>query len=263
MRTSIVLALLLALFAVAAYAQTNVTCDTQTPIVDSFNYRRGTENFFSAIDADEKQGELFKTGPGDDSGELLRLASVAILLEPLDDPQAPSRGAIELWDDNGEAFPNNLPGTLIETLGNFTSPTTRNETTELNVENLEIDLEPDTSYWLVVRSLAGVVRWAFTDYAFQNGCPDTNQEGNFGQVIAFSNASSDSWNEPQLTYGFIGIMRLDRCGSANTTQPTPTPNPSASPVPSPTPEPTTTPFPRPSVGPSVGPNVPRRYIRSQ
>jgi hypothetical protein len=253
MRTSIVLALLLALFAVAAYAQ--VPCDTQTPIVDSFNYNRGSEDFFTALNLDEKQGELFFTGPADSTGAPIRLSSVAILLQPLDDPQAPSRGSIELWNDDGGQFPNNLPGELFEVLGNFTSPTVANSTTEINVEALEIDLEPETPYWLVVRSVAGVVRWAFTDYAFLEGCPDNGDaDGRFGQVYAFANATSNTWNDAQLSYGFIGIMSLERCGSANATAPaTPTPVP----VPTtPTPVPTTTPAPRPSVGP-------RHYVRSE
>jgi hypothetical protein len=258
----ILIAILIALAAIVGTAKAQVTCDTTLPIVDSFDYRRSAGAFFTELAEGDRLGEKFFTA---DNNEVARLASVEILVEPIPGSDVFGEGRCELWSDNGDAFPNSLPNTLIDVLGNFTTPRSTNSSITLNVENLQIDLQPDTPYWFVLVSTTGTLRWPFSDYAFQNGCPQTNEEGRFGQVRSLS-LNGTSWNSTLLDVGYISIFSVNRCNSTvSGVSPTPTaspavPTPTASPaVPSPTPGVLPSVFPSPFPVPS---GRPRWWVRS-
>jgi hypothetical protein len=230
----ILFALIIALAAIVGTAKAQVTCDSTVPIVDSFDYRRSAGAFWTDLAEGDRLGEKFFTA---DNGDVSRLSSVEILIEPIADNTVIGEGRCELWSDNGDDFPNSLPDTLIDVLGNFTTPRATNTSITLDVENLQIDLQPDTPYWFVLVSTLGTLRWPFSDYAFQEGCPQTNEEGRFGQVRSLS-LNGTSWNATALDVGYISIFAVNRCNST-VASPTPTPEPGTPSIfPSPFPVPT-------------------------
>lgn len=252
---------LIALAAIVGTTRAQVTCDSTLPIVDSFDYRRSTGAFFTDLAEGDRLAEKFYTA---DNDEVSRLASVAILIEPIPASDVFGEGRVELWSDNGDAFPNSLPDTLIDVLGNLTTPRSTNSSINLNVENLQIDLQPNTPYWFVLVSTTGTLRWPFSDYAFQDGCPKTDEEGRFGQIRSLS-LNGTSWNTTAFDVGYISIFSVNRCNSTvSGVSPTPTASP-AVPTPTASPAASGTPAPLPSVFPSPFPvptGRPRWWVRS-
>jgi len=258
--------LLLALvFILATLASAQKNCDSIVTVVDALGFPRGGNGtYYSGINEGEKLGDVFWTGPNNDT---VRLNRVTVLLEPTGTTEL-SQGQVELWSDNGAPFPNSLPRQRIAVLGNFTSPTERNSTTVVEPEEW-INLDPETAYWIVVRATQGQVRWAYSDYAFVHWCPENVGEGYFDQRYARAPTSSDNstgagdngtdtdtlFDNPSQSRGYISIYKVERCVAPP--MPTPAPSPSAKPSPKPSPKPSVAPIsPAPTATPFHPPDGP-------
>jgi len=204
---------------------------TFAPIVDSLSYPQGPNGgYFSLIEPNEALGEVFVTGA---TAFEVKVSRVAVLVSNDNNTQTSGEGVLELWTDDGAGFPNSLPGTLLASLGTFTPAGNEPGLVGLDVGLLNIFLRPATYYWLVVRSRSGNLRWSYSDFAFQFGCPPET-EGRIGGRYAFSDTNTNAtWDSVNLDQGFISFFAIDR--SCNETLPTPTPGPSGTPVPSPSP----------------------------
>jgi hypothetical protein len=212
---------------------------TVAPIVDSLDYRQGDSTFYSIIQNGEALGESFITGA---TTFAVKVTSVSVLLANNNDTSTNNTGELEIWTDNDAGFPDSLPSQLLGRLGPFSLLTSTPVLITLDVSGLDIFLQPSKLYWFVVRCTAGGVRWSYSDFAFQFGCPPET-EGRIDGRYAFSDADpAVAWDNVSADNGFISFFAIER--SCTDTQPTaaPTPVPSVSIVPPPlSPPPTSVP----------------------
>ncbi|MCS7090995.1 MAG: choice-of-anchor R domain-containing protein [Verrucomicrobiota bacterium] len=73
---------------------------------------------------------------------------------------------VELWDIDSQ----NKPGSLITTIGNFSSPTTPSQNNVVNISGLNVSINPNSTYYVVVKatSAGGSVNWGSTTSSDQN-----------------------------------------------------------------------------------------------
>jgi len=231
--------------------------NTFAPIVDSMNYPQGEAGYYSDIGVGEALGELFITG---DTPFQVMVARVAAMVSNNNDTtsNATAQGAIEIWSDDGAGYPKSLPANILASFGTFTPLGAAPAPVGLDVQLLNFYLLPNTYYWFVIRGMAGGIRWYYSDFAFQNGCPPPT-EGRIGGRYAVSDANTTvTWDSVNLDTGYISFFSVDR--SCNETLPLPSVAPSPSILPSAIPSPPLSTVPSPPL--SAIPSPPLSAIPS-
>jgi len=218
--------ILMALLGLLAFANAQSACSNGEQIFASdLNYPINNPADLVAVTNATWFAESFRTGAGD----ARTVSSVTIRLGT-----ASGNGTVEIWNDNGRA--NNNPLTLLATVGPISNPTSVAEV-QVFSSGLDISLNGNTTYWVVMRAFTGTLEWVVS-----SGIGDGEGDGSVLGKYSVSSNQGTTWAGSPDNPSFFAVSVCNLDGVA-----TPTPNPN-SPLPSGVPTPSRSPSPGPIGG---------------